>query len=333
MIGRSRSGRGTTSGSRSTGDLCGSGRVEDLWAVGVAHAQAGARLGELGARAVERRGRGGSGGGCWGLSRGSGGRCRSGSRGGGTGRRGSLRGAGSSRGGSGSRGGGTGACASAGRSSSASRDRNGLARAGVTAINLEDNNLGLGAVGSSDNTASSTSSTSENIRGAHLVDTHSGRIDTAGKTIAVIAVTLNLDTKLRLDVAERSGGFQVDRVPTNLNVGVATAVSVGTSSVRRPVADRVGVGTPDTTFLDADTRSVDVVLSSGGAPVRHARHGKISQLLNQSWDQHGLVSGEHSLAKSDRLAGLVDGGQGTGTILAVGLAREGLLNLAVLVTV
>jgi hypothetical protein len=215
--------------------------------------------------------------------------------------------------------------------SRAGRDRDGLA--GRATTNVENDDVRLGARGDSDDTASSTASTGEDIRSIHLVDTHGGGIDTAGKAIAAISVAQNLNTELGLDITEGSGGLQVDRVPADLEIGVAIGNGVGTGSVGRPVTDGFGARAPNTSLLNSNTRSVDVVLSSSLAPVGHAGDGERGQLLDQSRDQHGLVTGQDSLAESHRLAGLVHGLHSTGTILTVGLAGERLLDLTTLITV
>lgn len=234
-----------------------------------------------------------------------------------------------------SRGGGGSRCAgaSAGRCNSASRNGNSFTSAGAAAIKLEDNDSGLGAVGGSDNTTSGATSTSEDIRSAHLIHTHGGGVDTAGKTIAIIAITLNLDTKLGLDVAKWGGGLQVDRVPADLHISIAVSIGVGTSSVRRPVTNGVGVGTPDTSLLNTNTRSVDVVLGSSGAPVGHGGHSKGSELLDQGGNKHGFISRQHSLAEGNRLASLVNGRHGSRAILTVRLVGERLLDFTILITV
>jgi hypothetical protein len=189
------------------------------------------------------------------------------------------------------------------------------------------------ALGDGNGTASSTTRTGHDAGARHLVDAHGGRIDLARKTIAATALALDFDTEGRLDVAERSGGLQVDGVPADLHIGVAVGDGVGSSGVRGPVTDGVGVGTPDTTLLGRDTGSVDVVLGSGLAPVGHVGNSQSLEFLDQSGDQHGLVTRQDGLAERDGLAGLVLGLDGTGTILAVRLVGEGLFDLAILVTV
>lgn len=189
------------------------------------------------------------------------------------------------------------------------------------------------ALGHGNSTAGSTTGTSHDTGALHVVDAHGGGIDLARKTIAAAALTLDFDTEGWLDVAEGSGGLQVDRVPADLDIGVAVGDGVGTCSVRGPVTDRVGVGTPDTALLGTDTGGVDVVLGSGLAPVGHVGNSQGLELFDQSGDKHGLVTGKDGLAEGDSLAGLVLGLDSTGTILAVRLVGEGLLNLAILVTV
>jgi len=190
-----------------------------------------------------------------------------------------------------------------------------------------------GALGNSDSAASSTTSTSNNIRAVHVVDAHLRGVDLAGKTVAAVTVTLDLDTKSRLHVAEGSGGLEVDRVPPKLHIGISVADGVGTGGVRRPVTDWVGASTPDAALLGGDTRGIDVVLGGGLAPVGHIGDGKGLELLDQSGNKHSLITRQDSLAERNGLSSLVLSLDGTGTILAVRLVRERLLDLAILVTV
>lgn len=332
------------SGGRGTRSVGGGGAnnlsrtSEDMRTVGVA--QRGARLRQLGAagRSHSRcrgdsrsRGRSesGGGGGSRGGSRGRGaGASRGRSRCGGGGR--GLRARGSSRswGGSASR-------SARGRAGSggACRDGDGLRAGAAAAINLPDNNVSSRALGNGDSAASSSTSTSNNIRAVHVVDTHLRGVDLAGKAVAAVTVTLNLDTESRLHVAEGSGGLEVDRVPTKLHVGISVADGVGTGGVRRPVTDWVGASTPDAAFLGGDTRGIDVVLGGCLAPVGHIGDGKRLELLDQSGNKHSLITRQDSLAERNGLSSLVFSLDGTGTILAVRLVRERLLDLAVLVTV
>lgn len=189
------------------------------------------------------------------------------------------------------------------------------------------------ALGNGDSAASSSTSTSNNIRAVHVVDTHLRGVDLAGKAVAAVTVTLNLDTESRLHVAEGSGGLEVDRVPTKLHVCISVADGVGTGRVRRPVTDWVGASTPDAAFLGGDTRGIDVVLGGCLAPVGHIGDGKGLELLDQSGNKHSLITRQDSLAERNGLSSLVFSLDGTGTILAVRLVRERLLDLAVLVTV
>jgi hypothetical protein len=188
------------------------------------------------------------------------------------------------------------------------------------------------ALGDRDDTAGSATSSSEGSTN-HLVDAVDSGIDLAGQTTAAITLALNLDTEIRLDMAEWSGGLQVDGVPSNLQVGVACGIGVGTSGVWGPVADRVLRGTPDTSLLGSDTWGVDVVMGSSGAPVGHARHSQVFKLANQGRDKHGLVSGQHGLTERHGLVSLVMSLHRALSILTVVTLRERLLNLSALVTV
>jgi hypothetical protein len=188
------------------------------------------------------------------------------------------------------------------------------------------------ALGDGDNAAGSTASASEGSTD-HLVDGVDSGVDLAGQAIATTTLALNLDSKVGLDVAEGSSRLQVDGVPANLQVGIACGIGVGTSSVRGPVTDGVLRGTPDTSLLGSDTRGVDVVMGSSRAPVGHARHSQIFELVNQGRDKHSLISGQHGLTERHGLASLVMSLHRALSILTVITLREGLLDLSVLVTV
>lgn len=189
------------------------------------------------------------------------------------------------------------------------------------------------ALGGSDDTSFRTTGTREGLVSVHFVDAHGGGVNPAGETLAFAAITLNLNTELGLLLAEWSIELQVDRVPAELHEGITIFSGVGTRGVRRPVANRLGFGTPDTALFSGDTRGVDVVLSRGRAPVGHTGHGKSGQLVDQSRDDHGLVTGQHSLTEGDGLPGLVLGLHDTSTILTVRLVGEWLLDFAIVVTV
>ena len=265
-------------------------------------------------------------------------RGRGGSRGRGAGRGGCRGRSLSARAGGGRGGGRSGSLGGAGARGTAGGDLHSRALRGTTSIELENDDVGGDILGGSHHTAKRTASAGELVGSLHLVDTHGRGIDLARQTIALARLTaLNLNTELGLLVAEGSSGLQVDRVPANLQEGHTVTVGVGTGGVRRPVTDGVGAGTPDTSLLGGDTGGVDIVLSRGGAPVRHTRDSQGgdlgSQLLDHGRDQHGLVTGQDSLTERDGLAGLVLGRDTTGSILAVRAIGERLLDLAALVTV
>lgn len=193
--------------------------------------------------------------------------------------------------------------------------------------------MSSGALGNGDGAASSTTSTSSDIGAEHVVDAHLRWIDLAGKAVAAVTITLNLDTESGLHVTERSGGLEVDRVPAKLHVGISVADGVGTGGIRRPVTNWVGACTPDAALLSGDTRSIDVVLGGGLAPVGHIGDGKSLELLDQSGNKHSLITRQDSLTEGDSLSSLVLSLNRAATILAVRLVREWLLDLTILVTV
>lgn len=89
-----------------------------------------------------------------------------------------------------------------------------------------------------------------------------GGIDVAGKTTTFTTFTLDLNTPVRNDISERDIRLQVNRVPADLNEGLARAQLVCTGNIRRPVSNRFVLGSPDACILSADSRRVDIVTAS-----------------------------------------------------------------------
>lgn len=75
------------------------------------------------------------------------------------------------------------------------------------------------------------------------------------------------------------------------------------------------------------------LLGSSFTPVAGIRHSESSHTLNQSGNQHGLVTRQDGLTYGDLTAGLVVGFHSPSTIRAVGLVGERLLDFAVLIAV
>lgn len=166
------------------------------------------------------------------------------------------------------------------------------------------------------------------------VDTVNRGVDGAGKTDTV-TVANKTDTKGGLGVLVRAGVLKVHGVPANLDIGVSSSIGVGTGDVRGPVTNRLGAGTPNTGLKSRNTRSVNVVMGSGADPVRRIRDGDNFSVAFRNFgrNQHGLVSGQNSLAESNTtIAAVHDRGRAS-TVGTVVLFGERLLNVAVLVTV
>lgn len=74
-------------------------------------------------------------------------------------------------------------------------------------------------------------------------------------------------------------------------------------------------------------------LCCSSGPVRCIRHCEIGHALNEGWDKHCLVTWQDGLANRDLTASLVLAANSSSTIITVGLLREWLFDLAILVTV
>lgn len=240
-------------------------------------------------------------------------------------------GGGRSRGGRGGRGrrrGRRAASTSAGSTSVAT-----TVSTGVTSINLEDLNIGLGALGGGDDTERGTVSLGS-VLGGHLIDLVLSGVDGARQTVTVGAlVTDDSHSPVGQHVSEGGSLLQVDGVPGNLDKGVAVLVLVGSSNIRRPVTPGVVESTPDTGGGGINSRGVDIEVGGSSGPVvgiGDGQHGRRAG-SNLGGNQHGLVTGKHSLAERDLLATLVSSDKRAGTLVTAGLVGEGLLHLSVLV--
>lgn len=89
-----------------------------------------------------------------------------------------------------------------------------------------------------------------------------GGINVARKTTTFATLTLNLNTPIRNDIPERNIRLDINRVPTELNEGLARAQFVCASNIWRPVPDGLVLGSPDACILGADSRRVDIVTAS-----------------------------------------------------------------------
>jgi hypothetical protein len=202
----------------------------------------------------------------------------------------------------------------------------------TAAFSLENNNMRLLSLGDRHHAESSPSS-AVGVAADHLIDAVDSRVDLARHTIAAVALALDLDAIVRHHITERRRRLQVNRVPANLEIGVAVVDSVGARDIGRPVAVRVGRGAPNTANLRADAGRVNVIVSRSPAPIIGTRNGKSGRLLDAGRNQHGLVARQHGLAERDLLAALVGRAHGAGPILAVRPVGERLADVAVVVAV
>lgn len=93
----------------------------------------------------------------------------------------------------------------------------------------------------------------------NLVDSMFGGINVTRKTTAFATLTLDLNTPVGNNIPERNIGLDINRVPADLDEGLARAQLVCAGNIWRPVPNGLFLGPPDTCFLSADSRRVDVV--------------------------------------------------------------------------
>jgi hypothetical protein len=74
------------------------------------------------------------------------------------------------------------------------------------------------------------------------------------------------------------------------------------------------------------------ILCGGRGPVAHARDGQLRPAVDSGGDQHGLISGEDSLAEGDGASAQILGSHAVGALDTVGLVGEGFQDLAVGIT-
>lgn len=204
----------------------------------------------------------------------------------------------------------------------------------VVVANLKDLNVGLGALGGGNDTERGAISLSS-VLGSHLVDLVLSGVDGTRQTVTVRSlVTDDSHSPVGQGVSEGGGGLQVDGVPGNLDKSVAVGILVGTSNVRRPVTPGVVEGSPHTGGGGVNSGRVDVEVGGGSSPVVGVGDGEDGRgsRADLGGDQHGLVTGEHSLAERHLLSALVSGDERAGTLVTARLVGEGLLHLSVLVT-
>lgn len=86
-----------------------------------------------------------------------------------------------------------------------------------------------------------------------------GGINVARKTATFATLTLNLNTPVGNDISERNIGLDINRVPTDLDEGLARGQFVCAGNIWRPVPDGLVLGSPNACILGADSRRVDIV--------------------------------------------------------------------------
>lgn len=95
------------------------------------------------------------------------------------------------------------------------------------------------------------------IRTSNAPHTVDGGIDGAGNTIATGARTLKLDAKVGRGAAE--GGAGEFRVPSDLCESGSIGICVGAGHIGSPVSKGLGSVTPEASFLNANSRWVDII--------------------------------------------------------------------------
>lgn len=196
----------------------------------------------------------------------------------------------------------------------------------MTARAIKGNNVSRAALGNSDDAKVGASSTTGEVVALDLALFR----DFTGKAVAVAIGAFNLDTKPGLGAEE--GGTLPDGVDGELDKGLAAGIRIGTGDIVGPVAERVRILAPDAS-LGTNTGTVDVKVGSSLLPVGDAGNSEGGHGINDGGDKHGLVAGQNSLAVGNLLGAVVDGLDGAGAGDTVGLAWEGLLDVAVVVAV
>ena len=167
----------------------------------------------------------------------------------------------------------------------------------------------------------------------HLVDTILARVDRAGKAVAAAIGTVDLDAPVLHVVAKRRGRLQVNRVPSQLDECVSRFVDIGTGYVRGPVAKGVGVSSPYTGRVGANSRRVDVVVCSSPTPVVGVWNSESGIVGNRSRNEHSLIARKHGLTERHHPSRVVLYTDVAGRGLAVGLVGEWLLDVAIVVAI
>lgn len=72
-------------------------------------------------------------------------------------------------------------------------------------------------------------------------------------------------------------------------------------------------------------------MGGSSGPIRSIWHGKSGRVLDRCWDQHGLVSWQHSLADGNFVTCLVDSLEVSNTIHTVRLIRERLRDGSIII--
>lgn len=149
-------------------------------------------------------------------------------------------------------------CIAGAASSRTGGNRNRRGRGARTTTLIGNNNMSLLPLRNRHHTESSTSRT---LRAPtdHLINLVNIRVNLTRQTIASTTFTNNLNTKVRDHVAERRGGFQVDRVPADLYISIAVANRVSAGDIWRPVPNGFVRGTPNASCFCAGPRWVDII--------------------------------------------------------------------------
>ena len=75
------------------------------------------------------------------------------------------------------------------------------------------------------------------------------------------------------------------------------------------------------------------LLGRSFTPVLGIRHSESGQILDQVWNQHGLISREHRLTERDLRFALVAGRHSTSTVRTIRPVREWFLEFSVFITI
>lgn len=205
----------------------------------------------------------------------------------------------------------------------------------TTSTDFKNLNLNARTRRSGTNTEITATGATAGVTRSDFVDTVLGGVDRARQAVTVTSFTNETNTKSRQSSFEWAIILKVNRVPANLDKGIAIVVSVGTSDIGRPVANGLILASPNAALLSTNARSVNIVVSSGADPIRRIRNGNDFRATrrNLSGNNHSFIAGKNCLTKRYYISTRIQGSGARSTVSTVVLFGKRLFNFAVFVAV